>query len=192
MPNTEDILNAAKEKMKTFFKGLVSVEEQEALSAWVKQAETPVSPETPSNKEVKTKDGKILSIEGELAVDAVIKEVTPDGMVELADGDYVLVDDAGTELTIKVVGGKVAEMGAAKTEEKPAEMPAEMKAALASQDKLINDQATAIKGLTDQVVLLTKSFQKMLETPVNFSDVKPAKSWDEMSAFEKWKASKEG
>lgn len=194
MPNTEDILNAAKEKVKTFFSNLVSEEEKTALSAWVKAAEMPAEPETPAAptmKEVKTKDGKMLAIEGELAVDSVVKEMTPEGMVDLADGEYVLVDEAGNELTIKVAGGKIAELVSPKVEEPTPDANTEMKATLAAQDKMINEQAQAIKGLTEQVVLLTKSFQKMIETPVNFSEVKIAKSWDEMTAFEKWKASKE-
>lgn len=132
------ILDKAMEKVKTFFSGVVSPEEIEALKQWVKLAETPTATNDPkgieSNPEekktdvkmadVKTKDGKVLSIEGDIAVGSAIKESTPEGLIDLADGDYILIDEAGKEMPISVIGGLIAEISTPQEEAKDvAEVP---------------------------------------------------------------------
>ena len=201
------ILDKAMEKVKTFFSGVVSHEEIEALKQWVKLAETPTATNDPKGIEgeakpedkkeevkmadVKTKDGKTLSIEGEIAVGSPIKEATPDGLIDLADGDYILVDDAGKELSISVMGGLIAEIATPQEEAKDeTEVPAEMKkmeTQMSEQkavfEKELNDTKAELNELKKQVVLLSNHLTKILETPVNtVEDIKVDVS--KMSALE--------
>lgn len=199
------ILDKAMEKVKTFFSGVVSPEEVEALKQWVKLAETPTATNDPKGIEskpeekkdevkmadVKTKDGKTLSIDGDLVVGSPIKEATPDGLVDLADGDYILVDEAGKETSISVMGGLIAEISTAQEEAQDAtEVPAEMKKMetkmseqKAAFEKELNDTKTELNELKKQVVLLSNHLTKILETPVNtVEDVKVDVS--KMSALE--------
>lgn len=200
-----NILDKAMEKVKTFFSGVVSPEEVEALKQWVKLAETPTATNDPKDIEaarapkdkevkmtdVKTKDGKVLSVEGDLVVGSPIKEATPEGAIDLADGDYVIVDDAGKETSISVMGGLIAEIATPQEEAKDAtEMPMEM-AKIQTQmseqksafEKELNETKVELSELKKQVVLLSNHLTKILETPVNtVEDVKVDVS--KMSALE--------
>lgn len=179
------ILDKAMEKVKTFFSGVVSPEEIEALKQWVKLAETPTATNDPkgieSNPEekkdevkmadVKTKDGKTLSIEGDVVVGSPIKESTPEGLVDLADGDYILIDEAGKETSISVMGGLIAEISTPKEEAKDAtEVPAEMKKMETKMSEQTSHLQNEINELKKQVVLLSNHLTKILETPVNTNE----------------------
>lgn len=201
----DNLLDKAKATIINLFANSVPTEELDAIKNWVKLADMP--PATPdanapaAPKEVKTKDGKLLSIEGEIKVDAPIKESTPDGLVDLADGDYVLVDDAGKELPISVMGGKIAEISTVQEEQKdPAE--GEMAKQVATLSTQLSEQKTAhekmvaelkaeLDNTKQQVVTLSNNMVKILETPINIPTNTNEKSWEEMTAFEKWKASKQ-
>lgn len=63
--------------------------------------------------DIKTKDGKILRVD-DVLVDAKVKEVDEDGVIDIDDGDYTLED--GTILTI--VGGVITEIKEADEEDK--------------------------------------------------------------------------
>lgn len=179
------ILDKAMEKVKTFFSGVVSPEEIEALKQWVKLAETPTATNDPkgieSNPEekkdevkmadVKTKDGKTLSIEGDVVVGSPIKESTPEGLVDLADGDYILIDEAGKETSISVMGGLIAEISTPQEEAKDAtEVPAEMKKMETKMSEQTSHLQNEINELKKQVVLLSNHLTKILETPVNTNE----------------------
>lgn len=179
------ILDKAMEKVKTFFSGVVSPEEIEALKQWVKLAETPTATNDPkgieSNPEekkdevkmadVKTKDGKTLSIEGDVVVGSPIKESTPEGLVDLADGDYILIDEAGKETSISVMGGLIAEISTPQEEAKDAtEVPADMKKMETKMSEQTSHLQNEINELKKQVVLLSNHLTKILETPVNTNE----------------------
>lgn len=179
------ILDKAMEKVKTFFSGVVSPEEIEALKQWVKLAETPTATNDPkgieSNPEekkdevkmadVKTKDGKTLSIEGDVVVGSPIKESTPEGLVDLADGDYILIDEAGKETPISVMGGLIAEISTPQEEAKDVtEVPAEMKKMETKMSEQTSHLQNEINELKKQVVLLSNHLTKILETPVNTNE----------------------
>lgn len=179
------ILDKAMEKVKTFFSGVVSPEEIEALKQWVKLAETPTATNDPkgieSNPEekkdevkmadVKTKDGKTLSIEGDVVVGSPIKESTPEGLVDLADGDYILIDEAGKETSISVMGGLIAEISTPQEEAKDAtEVPAEMKKMETKMSEQTSHLQNEINELKKQVILLSNHLTKILETPVNTNE----------------------
>lgn len=179
------ILDKAMEKVKTFFSGVVSPEEIEALKQWVKLAETPTATNDPkgieSNPEekkdevkmadVKTKDGKTLSIEGDVVVGSPIKESTPEGLVDLADGDYILIDEAGKETSISVMDGLIAEISTPQEEAKDAtEVPAEMKKMETKMSEQTSHLQNEINELKKQVVLLSNHLTKILETPVNTNE----------------------
>jgi hypothetical protein len=182
-----NILEKAMEKVKTFFSGVVTPEEIEAIKSWVKLAETPVTPDVPKKPlEVKTKDGKIFSIEGELKAESVIKEATPEGLVDVADGEYELED--GTK--IKVVGGKISEV-AAKATDNTNTVPAEMAKVIAQLSEQKNAievkfeaQTKEIDELKKQLVVLSKHMTKILETPIN-TVTKTKVDIENMSAFER-------
>ena len=182
-----NILEKAMEKVKTFFSGVVTPEEIEAIKSWVKLAETPVTPDVPKKPlEVKTKDGKIFSIEGELKAESVIKEATPEGLVDVADGEYELED--GTK--IKVVGGKISEV-AAKATDNTNTVPAEMAKVIAQLSEQKNAievkfeaQTKEIDELKKQLVVLSKHMTKILETPIN-TVTETKVDIEKMSAFER-------
>lgn len=200
----DNILKKAQDVVVTLFSNVVPADKVESIKKWVSvklAEETPAPtdlPAAPTNKEVKTKDGKMLSIEGEIKVDAPIKEMTETGMVDLEDGDYVLVDDANVELPIKVAGGKITEVTAPVAEETPApeaemaKQVAVLSAQLSEQktlnEKTVSDLKAEVKDLTTHVVELSNHLVKILETPVNFT---APKTQEELTALDKHRIKKE-
>lgn len=180
--------------MKTLFSGVVTPEQIDEIAKWVKLQETP-APVT--LKELKTKDGKTLSISGALAEGV---DVTIDG-APAPDGDYIIIDAEGKEGTITVAGGKVTKIAVAAATQPPADakMSAEVKAEIdALKAKLDTHMAAhnvvveANKALTKQVVDLSNHMIKILKTPVvvNQNENKVEKKFDEMSNYEKAKFSR--
>jgi hypothetical protein len=179
-------LNEALDKMKLLFSGVVTPEKIEEIRQWVKLQDTP-APVT--LKELTTKDGKKLSIKGELAEGV---EVTIDG-APAPDADYIIVDADGKEGTITVAGGKVTKIAVAATPA-PANMSAEVKAEfeklraeLATHMAAHNVVVEANKTLTKQVVELSNHMVKILSAPINLSTGGPKieKKLEEMTNFEK-------
>jgi hypothetical protein len=183
-------LKEALDKMKLLFSGVVTPEKIEEIRAWVKLQDTPASV---TLKELTTKDGKKLSVKGELIEGA---EVTIDG-APAPDADYIIVDAEGKEGTITVVAGKVTKIVAAtpaSTTPPATNMSAEVKAEfeklraeLATRMAAHNVVVEANKTLTKQVVELSNHMVKILSTPINLSNntVKIEKKYDEMTNFEK-------
>lgn len=183
-------LKEALDKMKLLFSGVVTPEKIEEIRAWVKLQDTPASV---TLKELTTKDGKKLSVKGELIEGA---EVTIDG-APAPDADYIIVDAEGKEGTITVVAGKVTKIVAAtpaSTTPPATNMSAEVKAEfeklraeLATHMAAHNVVVEANKTLTKQVVELSNHMVKILSTPINLTTntVKIEKKYDEMTNFEK-------
>lgn len=200
----DNILKKAQDVVVTLFSNVVPADKVESIKKWVSvklAEETPAPtdlPAAPTNKEVKTKDGKMLSIEGEIKVDAPIKEMTEAGMVDLADGDYVLVDDVNVEMPIKVAGGKITEITAPVVEEsvapeaEMAKQVAVLSAQLSEQktlnEKTVSELKAEVKDLTTHVVELSNHLVKILETPVNFTT---PKTQEELTALDKHRMKKE-
>lgn len=62
-------------------------------------------------KDVKTEDDRILRVDGDtVAIDATIKEVTEDGVIDLEDGSYKLAEEDGKILTITVASGVITDV----------------------------------------------------------------------------------
>lgn len=195
----KELLEKAKKTIVTLLSNVVPAEQLQVVKDWVKLAETPPATPDPNapaaSKEIKTKDGKVLSITGELAVGSEIKEKAPEGLKDLADGDYVLIDDAGKELPISVIGGKIAEISTVQEEQKdPAEgemakqvatLTTQLSEQKKSNEKLITDLKTELASVKGQVVDLSNTLIKILEAPINLSAPKIEKKLDEMSNAEK-------
>lgn len=184
-------LKEALDKMKLLFSGVVTPEKIEEIRAWVKLQDTP-APVT--LKELTTKDGKKLSVKGELIEGS---EITIDG-APAPDADYIIVDAEGKEGTVTVVAGKITKIVAATpasaTPPPATNMSAEVKAEfeklraeLATHMAAHNVVVEANKTLTKQVVELSNHMVKILSTPINLSNntVKIEKKYDEMTNFEK-------
>lgn len=66
---------------------------------------------TENFKDIKTEDGRILRIEGDtVATEITVQEVTADGVIDLEDGDYVIVNDDETTSVITVASGIITEI----------------------------------------------------------------------------------
>lgn len=189
MAEPKEIYDKVMTKLKTLFEGVVSKEEMDLLKEFLKPVVTPVK-----LAELKTKDGKTLSIEGELAEGAVIKEAGAEGLIDLADGDYVvMVEDK--EVTVSVAGGKVAKITAA-----AAPPPADMAAVTAALAKLSTqlssnaiETAKAHNALVAENTNFKKQFtalaaivDKMANAPVNLAATeKTDKELENMTPYEK-------
>lgn len=154
------IIKAALSKALTAEEKQVLKDYQAKLEADALAAATP--------KEVKTTDGKTLSVTGEVKAGSA---VTLDG--KPAEGTFTLEDGS----TLVVAGGVITEV---KPKETPAEpMPAEMVAKMQAQHKteieafetkLSQIKADHKKEIDEMKVMtleLTKTINKMLDTPID-------------------------
>lgn len=82
--------------------------------------------------DVKTSDNRILRV-SDLALGGTVKEITPDGEVDLEDGDYTLE----TGETITVLAGVIEEIATAAEETQDEAAPADQ--AMASMDLMLKD-----------------------------------------------------
>lgn len=141
--------------------------------------------------EVKTQDGAMtFSYEGDaLAVGMPIMDITSGTPVPVIDGDYTLED--GTK--IKVSGGMVSELETA-TPAGDTEMTKKVDEAVKTQmsshvSKYEKLEASNIE-LSKQVVLLTKAFNTILDTPiagkVEAEKQKSEKKYEDMSKHEQY------
>lgn len=143
-------------------------------------------------KEVKTKEGKVISFDGEtLAVSSPVFEVIEGNKTPLADGPYTLEDGS----MIMVTGGLVTEM-------KPAAAPdpnqMQSPATLSKEDveKLFDSKMNAlmeglIKRLTaveDGVKMSSEFIAEVKKTVVEDAKPSPGKTWEQMSALERYEA----
>jgi regulator of replication initiation timing len=79
--------------------------------------EETATPVETSFKDVKTAEGLLLRITGDIAIDSAIQQINEDGsLTDLPDGDYTL--ESGE--TVAVLGGKIAEIATAAEEAKDA------------------------------------------------------------------------
>lgn len=66
---------------------------------------------TENFKDIKTEDGRILRIEGDtIATEIAVQEVTADGVIDLEDGDYTIVNEDETTSVITVASGIITEI----------------------------------------------------------------------------------
>jgi hypothetical protein len=149
----------------------------------------------PAFKEVKTKDGKILSVEGEIKAGVKINQVDPSGTATPApDGPYELED--GTILN--VTGGLITDVKAPIAEQVPAVPDPEMMAKMAAQETKIKELETKLSDSDKSRGELVAVFKKILETPIETKmsvdkekDSVSEKEYEKMSALEKrryWKS----
>lgn len=115
----------------------------------------PVTPVALATNEIKLADGSSIVVEGETIVEgAKVQKVTPEGMVEIVDGDYPATD--GTIYT--VAGGLITKIVPVAAPAAP-DMPAMMKA--------VTDRLTALEAK----FTATDAENKVLKTKLSEQDV---------------------
>lgn len=138
-----------------------------------------VVPPAATFKEVKTKDGKILSIEGEMASGSKVNLVDEGGTATPApDASYELED--GSILT--VTGGIVTDIKAP-LPAAPAPDPTMMAKMEASENR-IKELETKLSESEKSRTELVAVFKKILETPVEAKMAKDKKEFDQ-AAYDK-------
>lgn len=158
-------------------------------------------PEKLATNMVDLKNGSKVTYEGEkLDIGVAVKMVNADGTnSEMPDGEYELAD--GSKLTVK--GGLVESIvPVASTEPPPMEMP-EMMAKVASMETQLAEQKKelsaykekfeamekTVNGHKEAVKTTLEAIHVLAETPAENHIVK-VKSYEEMSAVERFRASK--
>jgi hypothetical protein len=123
-----EINNALKEaglldKVKSIFAKFNAMPVQAAENTAITTTPTEVEP---SKSEIKLADGTSLTVEGEVKEGAKVSMVTPDGITEVADGDYTAED----KTVYTVTGGVIMKISPSDTEVEPKgeDMPAMMAA----------------------------------------------------------------
>lgn len=141
--------------------------------------------------EVKLADGTSLSIDGDVAVGSPVKLVSPDGLLDAADGEYVAED--GNVYT--VMNGAIAEI-ATKEEEAPeapetanSEMPT-MMAAIESLTKEVAALKVALSEQKESVKLTLSAVNTIIDTPV-VEPVEAVVEFEKMTPFQRYKLSKQ-
>jgi len=135
--------------------------------------------EQPTNLiDIKTKDGIILSYEGELGVGIEIFVVDESGRNPAPDGEYILED--GTKLM--VAGGKIEEMEAP---EAPIEAPEEMPVV---EEEMEEEAPTtlSVEELASKIAKLESDYAQMMEVVTQL-----AQSFSESNFKKEVKASME-
>ena len=102
--------------------------------------------------EVKTKDGVIMQTES-LEVGKQVKQVTPDGIVDVADGDYEL--ETGEIVT--VVGGVISDI-------KKVEAPMETPEAVAAPNAEMESLKATVAQLSEMVAKLSSQVNEQHST----------------------------
>lgn len=176
---------SAFKKIKDFFVTQLSETEQSALKEFVAPIPTPVT-----LKEVKTKDAKVLSYDGELAVETIVNDITS-GTPVPCEGEYELED--GTKM--KCVAGKVTEVMPAEPNpmdmnaiapQVAAEVATQMAAIKLESQNKVNEYLEANLKLQNQVVELTKIVNTILETPITLAST-PVVDESQLTAWQKFK-----
>jgi hypothetical protein len=192
----------------TFLSKVLSKEQMEELKSIALKLEgeiaVPVAPApiaTPTLlKEMKTKDGKTLSVEGELKEGAALMIVSETGPAPAPDADYELED--GT--IVSVAGGlvtviKPAALTPAPVAPVPAEMIQQMTTQLSAHKKDIEasyevkfqKQADEVKELKKILLSQNKMIDTIVNTPIdNISLEAPEKNIEELKGLEKYRAIK--
>lgn len=177
------------DKLKDIFKKIqlsinsaLTPEEKKALKENIvqlnEQVAAPTAP-TVQLAEMKTKDGKVLTIDGELKEGATVMLVDPtNGPLPAPDGDHELED--GTIIT--VAGGLVTMVKPVSAPEPAAEMAQvvqQMEAKFSAQTKEIEksysvklaeqkkDFEDKLKDLSNKVLLTSQLLEKIIETPID-------------------------
>lgn len=157
----------------------------EKLHTLLSDEVTPPAPAQVAFKEFKTKEGKTISVEGELVVGSKVNEVSEAGSLPAADGEYYLED--GTE--IKVTGGLITYIKPAEaTPPAPAVDPTMMAQMEAQKNEIATLKMEVEKAGKDKAELVS-IFKKILEAPVQSTQMsshsKIEKPYNEMNNFEK-------
>jgi hypothetical protein len=123
-----------------------------AIPAPIVAAAEPVVVPEPAKAEIKTVDGMVITVDGEIKEGAKVMIVTPDGMSEVADGDYTAED----KTVYSVAGGAITKITPSVVEVEPAkeDMPAMMKALTARleaiESKYVKENADLTAKLSAQ------------------------------------------
>lgn len=122
----------------------------------IKELFAETAPVVESNfAEVKTNEGRILRI-----VEDKVTEITEEGEIELADGDYTLEDGS----ILVVVGGLIKEKKEAVTEEAPVEAPAEEMEEVPEAEVEVEVEAPAKEAdLEERVKVLEEAIAMLVE-----------------------------
>ena len=182
--------DSAFKKIKDFFATQLSETEKSALKDFVAPIPTPVT-----LKEVKTKDAKVLSFDGELIVGASVSDITSGEPVP-TEGEYELED--GTKM--KCVAGLVTEIMPVEpidnmdmnkiAPQVAAEVATQMAAIKLSSENKTTELLEANLKLQNQVIELTKIVNTILETPIRLASQpskKEDKPYEEMTKAEQVK-----
>lgn len=192
-----------KEEFKNVVNKLLSPDVKDKLkSAFVKFSEQPVAvteaepvAEVKLANEVKLADGSALSVDGDLAVGASVKLVTPDGLNEVADGEYITTDNK----VVTVMSGAIAEI-ATKEEEAPEDeneapvMPAmmqEMKAEMSALKKELSELKAELSEAKETVKLSLSALNTIVEAPVAEPEEQQL-NFEALTPFQKYKLAKYG
>jgi len=169
-----------KDKAMNAIKNLFTSEELVQLQSELAAAVTPPKEEEVKMeaKELMTLDGKKLSLEGSLAVDSKLFEVTEGGNVP-AEGTYETAEG-----TIVSVAGVITEVKP--IEEAPAEMtekPKEEEVKMSAEHESLTKE---IEKLKESNKLLLSFMDRLINTPVQLSEQKKAKRYEDMTPAEKY------
>lgn len=163
---------------------------------------TPPVVEEPKKNEIKLADGTSIIVEGEeIKEGAKVSKVTPEGSADVLDGDY---EEAETKTVYTVMGGVITAIKKADPVTPPATPPNEMPAMMATMQETIN----ALTSKVDAVVLENSALKTKLSEQENTvkvafevietiskmpadEPIESPKKWDEMTALEKRRATKD-
>lgn len=140
--------------------------------------------------EVKLADGTSLSIDGDIAIGSPVKLVSPEGLLDVADGEYIAED--GNVYT--VTNGLIAEIAtkeeeAPEAETAPNQMPT-MMAAIESLTKEVENLKVALSEQKESVKLTLSAVNTIIEAPV-VEPVEAVVEFEHLTAFQKYKLSKQ-
>lgn len=159
------------------------VSEIETLFAEQNQPATP--PVQATLAELKTKEGKVFSVEGELGPGAPVFVTNEAGeKMPVPDGEYPLEDGS----ILKVVGGLITEIAA--VEAPPTQMSKEeaeqmILGALKERDDKISALTTELEAVKKQNAVFAKLATAIVETPVE-DEPAVVKSYTQLSALERY------
>ena len=148
--------------------------------------------------EAKTKDGKVLTYEGELAQGVAISLVTEAGSSPAPDGEYEMEDGTKVSVAAGVVSGIEKPEMQAPEAPMPPEMVQQMETKFSAQIKEVENAYEAkvtalnktIAELTSDVKFTANLLQKLVETPIETIALskQEQKKWEDMTPVERYNA----
>lgn len=158
-----EINNALKEaglldKVKSIFAKFNAMPLQAAENTAIVTTPTEVEP---TKSDIKLADGTVITVDGEVKEGAKVSMVTPDGIAEVADGDYTAED----KTVYSVAGGVITKISPSDTEVEPKgeDMPAMMKALNARLEAIESKYKTENAELSAKLSATTNDLKVAFE-----------------------------